>query len=167
LFHGPDPEDIDRIAIWRAWSSKTASASACWSAERIFGIVEQMRAVDTTGVEPLAHPLAAIQDAAAPARGRGQRANQREANQQSAGRGRRPVPGAQGDRMSGAACTLQRGPTGRRPAPRQVSAVELAQHFLARIQQHADLGAFLAVDEDATLAQAQPPTRLAAGEAPC
>jgi aspartyl-tRNA(Asn)/glutamyl-tRNA(Gln) amidotransferase subunit C len=27
-----------------------------------FGIVEAMRAVDTTGVEPLAHPLAVIQD---------------------------------------------------------------------------------------------------------
>ena len=27
-----------------------------------FGIVEQMRAVDTTGVEPLAHPLAAVAD---------------------------------------------------------------------------------------------------------
>jgi aspartyl-tRNA(Asn)/glutamyl-tRNA(Gln) amidotransferase subunit C len=27
-----------------------------------FGIVEAMRAVDTTGIEPLAHPVAAVQD---------------------------------------------------------------------------------------------------------
>ncbi len=50
---------------------------------------------------------------------------------------------------------------------RQVSAVELARHFLGRIAQHADLGAFLAVDEAVTLAQAQAAdARLAAGEAP-
>ena len=49
---------------------------------------------------------------------------------------------------------------------RQVSAVELARHFLARIAQHADLGAFLAVDEARTLAQAQAAdARLAAGDA--
>ena len=32
---------------------------------------------------------------------------------------------------------------------RELSAVEAAQHFLARGRQHADLGAYLAVDEDA------------------
>ena len=50
---------------------------------------------------------------------------------------------------------------------RQVSAAELARHFLGRIAQHADLGAFLAVDEAVTLAQAQAAdARLAAGNAP-
>ncbi len=50
---------------------------------------------------------------------------------------------------------------------RQVSAVELARHFLDRIAQHAELGAFLAVDEAVTLAQAQAAdARLAAGNAP-
>ncbi|MEZ5606448.1 MAG: Asp-tRNA(Asn)/Glu-tRNA(Gln) amidotransferase subunit GatA [Burkholderiaceae bacterium] len=50
---------------------------------------------------------------------------------------------------------------------RQVSAVELARHFLGRIAQHANLGAFLAVDEAVTLAQAQAAdARLAAGDAP-
>ncbi|XAH24120.1 Asp-tRNA(Asn)/Glu-tRNA(Gln) amidotransferase subunit GatC [Xylophilus sp. GW821-FHT01B05] len=29
-----------------------------------FDVVEQMRAVDTTGIEPLAHPVAAIQEVA-------------------------------------------------------------------------------------------------------
>ncbi|MDZ4075268.1 MAG: Asp-tRNA(Asn)/Glu-tRNA(Gln) amidotransferase subunit GatA [Hylemonella sp.] len=38
---------------------------------------------------------------------------------------------------------------------RQVSAVETAQHFLGRMRNHQDLAAFLAVDEDATLAQAR------------
>ncbi len=28
----------------------------------IFGLIEQLQAVDTTGVEPLAHPLSAIDD---------------------------------------------------------------------------------------------------------
>ena len=38
---------------------------------------------------------------------------------------------------------------------RKVSALETAQHFLARAKSHADLGAFLAIDEDVTLAQAR------------
>ncbi|MES2973452.1 MAG: Asp-tRNA(Asn)/Glu-tRNA(Gln) amidotransferase subunit GatC [Pseudomonadota bacterium] len=50
-----------------------------------FDIVEQMRAVDTTGVEPLAHPVAAVQDIALRLRDDvASEPNQREANQQSA-----------------------------------------------------------------------------------
>ena len=37
---------------------------------------------------------------------------------------------------------------------KKVSAVELAQHFLARSAAHANLGAFVAIDADTTLAQA-------------
>ena len=49
---------------------------------------------------------------------------------------------------------------------REVSAVELAGHFLARMDQHAGLGAFLATDADATLAQARvADERLAQGNA--
>ncbi len=48
---------------------------------------------------------------------------------------------------------------------REVSAVETAQHFLARAQTHANLGCYLATDEAVTLAQARAvDTRLAAGE---
>ena len=48
---------------------------------------------------------------------------------------------------------------------RQVSAVEAARHFLARIEAASSLGAFLAVDADATLAQARAADeRLAAGD---
>jgi aspartyl-tRNA(Asn)/glutamyl-tRNA(Gln) amidotransferase subunit A len=50
-------------------------------------------------------------------------------------------------------------------AAREVSSVELAQHFLGRMAQGQDLGAFLAVDEAASLAQARAAdARLAAGE---
>jgi aspartyl-tRNA(Asn)/glutamyl-tRNA(Gln) amidotransferase subunit A len=51
-------------------------------------------------------------------------------------------------------------------AAKKVSSVELAQHYLARMQQHASLGAFLAIDEGVTLAQARAAdARIAAGEA--
>ena len=52
-----------------------------------------------------------------------------------------------------------------RLAAREVSSVELTQHFLARAQAHAHLGAYLALNEDASLAQARAAdARLAAGE---
>ena len=38
---------------------------------------------------------------------------------------------------------------------KQVSAVEAAQHFLARAKAHQGLAAYLAIDEDVTLAQAR------------
>ena len=38
---------------------------------------------------------------------------------------------------------------------KQVSATEAAQHFLARAKQHQNLGAFVSINEDATLAQAK------------
>ena len=49
---------------------------------------------------------------------------------------------------------------------RKVSALETAQHFLARVRTHGELGAFLDVREDITLAQARvADARLAAGTA--
>jgi aspartyl-tRNA(Asn)/glutamyl-tRNA(Gln) amidotransferase subunit A len=49
---------------------------------------------------------------------------------------------------------------------KKVSAVEAAQHFLARGKQHESLGAYLAVDEGVTLAQARAADeRIAKGEA--
>ncbi|HMA09269.1 MAG TPA: Asp-tRNA(Asn)/Glu-tRNA(Gln) amidotransferase subunit GatA [Ramlibacter sp.] len=48
---------------------------------------------------------------------------------------------------------------------REISAVETAKHFLARGAAHAALGAYLAVDEDVTLAQARSAdVRIEAGE---
>ena len=50
-------------------------------------------------------------------------------------------------------------------AAREVSSVEVAQHFLKRIQQHDGLGAFLSTDSEASLAQARAADlRLAQGE---
>lgn len=49
---------------------------------------------------------------------------------------------------------------------RQVSAVEAARHFLARLEAHRDIGAFLDLSEEVTLAQARAAdARLAAGTA--
>ena len=49
---------------------------------------------------------------------------------------------------------------------KKVSAVEAAQHFLARSKSHSQLGAYLAMNEDVTLAQAKAAdARLAAGTA--
>ena len=50
-----------------------------------FDIVEQMKAVDTTGIEPLAHPTAVMQDVALRLRpDEVSEPDQREANQRSA-----------------------------------------------------------------------------------
>ncbi|MGJ7582104.1 Asp-tRNA(Asn)/Glu-tRNA(Gln) amidotransferase subunit GatA [Variovorax sp. RHLX14] len=49
----------------------------------------------------------------------------------------------------------------------KVSAVEAAQHFLQRINSHQSIGAFVAVDEEVTLAQARAAdTSIASGNAP-
>ena len=49
---------------------------------------------------------------------------------------------------------------------REVSAVEAAQHFLGRIQATPELGAFVALNEEATLTQARAADeRIAAGQA--
>ncbi len=52
-----------------------------------------------------------------------------------------------------------------RLASREVSSVEVTQHLLARARQHSGLGAYLAIDEEVSLAQARAADqRLAAGE---
>ncbi|RZI92288.1 MAG: Asp-tRNA(Asn)/Glu-tRNA(Gln) amidotransferase subunit GatA [Variovorax sp.] len=52
-------------------------------------------------------------------------------------------------------------------AAREVSAVETAQHFLARMKAHEALGSFVAVDTEATLAQARAAdAAIAGGNAP-
>jgi aspartyl-tRNA(Asn)/glutamyl-tRNA(Gln) amidotransferase subunit A len=51
-------------------------------------------------------------------------------------------------------------------AAKKISAVEATQHYLTRIKTHSALGAFLALNEDATLAQARAAdARLASGQA--
>ena len=55
-------EDIGRIAnLARLQLRPEESERMLTQINGFFDIVEQMRAVDTTGVEPLSHPVAAIQ----------------------------------------------------------------------------------------------------------
>jgi aspartyl-tRNA(Asn)/glutamyl-tRNA(Gln) amidotransferase subunit C len=79
-------QDIDRIANLARLQLQPAEAERM--REQIngfFNIVEAMQAVDTTGVEPLAHPVAAIQDVALRLRDDVvSEPNHRDANQQSA-----------------------------------------------------------------------------------
>jgi aspartyl-tRNA(Asn)/glutamyl-tRNA(Gln) amidotransferase subunit C len=78
--------DIDRIAnLARLELQSAESQRMLGQINGFFDIVEQMRAVDTTGIEPLAHPVAAIQEIALRLREDiVSEPNQREANQRSA-----------------------------------------------------------------------------------
>lgn len=63
-------QDIDRIAhLARLRLDDAKSERMLDKLNDFFAIVETMRAVDTTGVEPLAHPVAAIQDVSLRLRG--------------------------------------------------------------------------------------------------
>jgi aspartyl-tRNA(Asn)/glutamyl-tRNA(Gln) amidotransferase subunit C len=79
-------QDIARLAnLARLELSPVESARLLTQTNDFFNIVEKMRAVDTTGIEPLAHPLDTIQ--AMSLRLRDDVANEpnnREANQRTA-----------------------------------------------------------------------------------
>lgn len=78
--------DIARIAnLARLELQSDESTRLLTQLNGFFSIVETMRAVDTTGIVPLSHPVAAIQDIALRLRDDvASEPNQREANQQSA-----------------------------------------------------------------------------------
>ena len=78
--------DIARIAnLARLELSPAESARLLVQTNDFFSIVEKMRAVDTTGVEPLAHPLDSIQTMALRLRDDvASEPNNRTANQQTA-----------------------------------------------------------------------------------
>ena len=79
-------QDIARIAnLARLELHPEESERMLAQINGFFAIVEKMRAVDTAGVEPLTHPVAAVQDVALRLREDvASEPNQREANQQSA-----------------------------------------------------------------------------------
>jgi aspartyl-tRNA(Asn)/glutamyl-tRNA(Gln) amidotransferase subunit C len=79
-------QDIARIAnLARLELTSTESERMLTQINGFFDVVEKMRAVDTAGVEPLSHPLAAVQDVALRLREDvASEPNQREANQHSA-----------------------------------------------------------------------------------
>jgi aspartyl-tRNA(Asn)/glutamyl-tRNA(Gln) amidotransferase subunit C len=81
-----DSKDIARIAhLARLQLSPEEGERMQTQINGFFDIVEKMRAVDTTGVEPLAHPVAAIEDVQLRLRDDvATEGNQREANMQSA-----------------------------------------------------------------------------------
>jgi len=78
--------DIARIARLAHLAPDAAQSERMLTQlNNFFSIVEQMRAVDTTGIEPLAHPVAVMGDIALRLREDVvSEANQREANQRSA-----------------------------------------------------------------------------------
>src|SRR5207248_1471628 len=70
-------------------------------------------------------------------------------------RGRkRALPRAEGDRMT-QLHDLTVAQLAAHLREKKVSAAEAARHFLGRAQRHASLGAYLAMDEEVTLAQAR------------
>ena len=78
--------DIARIAtLARLQLAPDESTRMLGQINGFFDLVETMRAVDTTGVEPLAHPVAAIEDIALRLAEDGvSEPDNREANQRSA-----------------------------------------------------------------------------------
>jgi len=79
-------QDIARIAnLARLELSSTESERMLGQLNDFFGIVEKMQAVDNSGVSPLSHPVAAIQDIALRLREDiASEPDQRDANQRSA-----------------------------------------------------------------------------------
>jgi aspartyl-tRNA(Asn)/glutamyl-tRNA(Gln) amidotransferase subunit C len=78
--------DISRIAnLARLELAPAESERMLAQINDFFDIVEQMRAVDTTGIEPLAHPVATVMEVALRLREDvASEPNNREANQKSA-----------------------------------------------------------------------------------
>ena len=80
------PSDIARIAnLARLQLEPVESARMLAQINGFFGLVETMRSVDTSGIEPLAHPFATVQDVTLRLRDdQVSEPNQRQANQRSA-----------------------------------------------------------------------------------
>lgn len=80
------PDDIGRIAhLARLQLAPDEAARMREQINGFFGIVDRMQAVDTTGVEPLAHPVAAFEDVQLRLRDDvASEPDMREANQRSA-----------------------------------------------------------------------------------
>lgn len=58
-----DLSDVKRIAhLARIETSDEEASQTLAQLNNFFSLVEQMQAVDTTGIEPLAHPLSAVRE---------------------------------------------------------------------------------------------------------
>ena len=80
------PQDIERIAnLSRLELQAEESARMLTQINGFFGMVQAMQALDTTGIVPMAHPVAAIQDIKLRLRPDvASEPNQRDLNQRSA-----------------------------------------------------------------------------------
>ena len=78
--------DVERIAHLSRFELSQAEAEAVLpQLQAVFSLVEEMQAVDTTGLEPLAHPILFLRELAQPLRAdQVTEANQRAENMQSA-----------------------------------------------------------------------------------
>ena len=57
------PDDLKRIAhLARITVSEADVAQLQTQLTGIFGLIDELQAVDATGIEPLSHPLAVVQD---------------------------------------------------------------------------------------------------------
>jgi glutamyl-tRNA(Gln) and/or aspartyl-tRNA(Asn) amidotransferase, C subunit len=81
-----NPQDISRIAnLARLELRPQESERMLTQINGLFALVERMRAVDTSGVEPLTHPVATVQEVALRLREDvASEPDQREASQRSA-----------------------------------------------------------------------------------
>ena len=152
------PEDVGRIAhLARLELQPAEQAAMLKQLNAFFSIVEQMGAVDTRGVEPLYTPLSAVSEVTLRlARRRGDRnRSARTEPAQRAGRCRRPVPGAEGRRMSGDLHDLGVSELSAALGARRVSSDEVTRHLLERVGAHQALGAWLCVDEAAAVERAR------------
>ena len=79
-------DDVQRIAHLSSLELSQAEAEAVLpQLQAVFSLVEEMQAVDTTGLEPLAHPILFLRELAQPLRAdQVTEANQRAENMQSA-----------------------------------------------------------------------------------
>ena len=130
--------DVHRIAHLARIEidAQRGRATSTRKLEAIFALINELNAVDTTGIAPMAH--AQDVDAAA-ARGRGHRARPARAVPERGAGGRgRAVPRAQGHRVSrDGRHRHRRRARRRRCARKKLSSVELTRALLARIDARA------------------------------
>ncbi len=147
-------DDVSRIA--RLARIEISPAEAERTRDQLNGIlsfVEQLQAVNTDGIAPMAHAVDVVQrlrpDAVTESDHRDGLSGHRAGNRS------RPVPRSQGDRMTDLIqASLKE--LSAALAQKKISSVELTTLFLDRIEQHnPTLNAFVSVDRDKTLAAAR------------
>ncbi len=149
------PDEVSRIArLARLELSAEEAGQTRDQLNGIFALIEQMQAVDTAGVAPMAHAMDVVQRLR-PDRVDGNRPARRFPGHRARDRGR-PVSGAEGHRM----IQCQPEATCRRAGGKRDFSVELADacSSIASSGSTRSLNAFITADRDRTLARPAPPT---------